>query len=140
MKRHDSAKVDNVIVEWLTALIFVRVDAHFHELISLRKILPICCKDLAGCDFFSISDTLSQLVPSASCKAVLTLFEMAGMVLPDHIRQFIDTVSVKEVVEGIMTSMCISVDMSSGLTSVVSKCTTRIMRVALDLPGSNTVM
>jgi GTPase SAR1 family protein len=132
---HDAAQVDNVLVEWLTALVLVTYPTHIPNFINLRVILPICVTDSAGVGYFSLgSNKLSLVEPTASNTAVLNLFKLAGIVLPPHVEGFIKSIKVKQIVDGIMTFYAVCVDETTCWKIVVSECTSRIMKVVFDRP------
>jgi hypothetical protein len=128
------ANIDDVLVEWLTAVVFNRFPLHFQRLVSLRKILPVVSKELDGTDYFSVinANMLSESVPTGSCKAVLVLFEQANISLPTEVKQFISTVTVKDIVYGIMRWKCVEVDKDKdSIQDIASECVTSIVKVVL---------
>jgi hypothetical protein len=126
---HSPDNLDNVLVEWLTTLVVISYPAHFRVL--LRTVVPLCFSDSSGYDYFSSRSRLPNTVPTATCTAVLDLFRMADIVLPDTVIAFVKGITVKNIVEGIMTSMCVTVDMNKSLADVISECTAEIMQVIL---------
>jgi hypothetical protein len=140
MLNSDPADVDDVLVEWLTALVFVRFSSHLRGLVSLRQVVPIVSKELDGSDYFSVrkAGLLPNSVPTESCKAVLALFEQANISLPTDVTQFVNTVTVKDIVFGIMRWKCVTADKSKrSLQDLASECVTTIMEVVLHPPTNN---
>jgi GTPase SAR1 family protein len=127
--KHKPVNVDNILVEWLTALVLISYPTHFQ--VPLRTIVPLCFSDSSGYGYFSVSGQLPLLVPTATCEAVLDLFRLVGIILPADVVTFIRTITVKKVVDGIMTSICVTVDLNKPLADVISVCTAEIMNVVL---------
>jgi hypothetical protein len=91
-------------------------------------------------DYFSVrkAGLLPNSVPTESCKAVFVLFEQANISLPTDVTQFINTVTVKEIVYGIMRWKCVTADKGKGsIEALASECGTSIAKVVLDAHTSS---
>jgi hypothetical protein len=129
MLNHNSDEVDCVLVEWLAALVFVTYPSCFE--VPLRALVPLLLYDSSGYGYFSVSSKLPVVVPLASCKSLLSLFRHAEIMLPTDIVAFIQSITVKVIVDGVMKSYCVSVKMNENLADVVTKCTSAIIGVVL---------
>jgi GTPase SAR1 family protein len=128
MLNSKAGTVDNVLVEWIIVLTLINYPAVCQ--VPLRAVVPLCFLDSAG-DYFSINEQLPATVPTASCEEVLNLFRLARIDLPTEVVAFINAITVKKVVEGIMKAMCVKVDITKPLKRIVSECTTEVMNIVL---------
>jgi hypothetical protein len=137
MVSHDPREVDNLLVEWLTALLlmkFPEADSNGGRF-PLRFISPICLKDRSGRGYFSLKDTLSRVVPFKTIAALRDLLESKGIICSARVSQFLETVTVKDIVDGVMESICIDKKEDESVLSMVSDCGESIMQLFLRTDG-----
>jgi GTPase SAR1 family protein len=137
MVRHDPREVDNLLVEWLTALLLMKFpDADSNGgRFPLRFIFPICLNDRKGRGYFSLKDTLSRVVPVKTIAALKDLLMSKGIICSARVSQFLETVTVKDIVVGVMESICIDKKEDEGVQSMVSDCGEGIMELFLRTDG-----
>jgi hypothetical protein len=137
MMNHVPEEVDNLLIEWLTALLL----SDFPTLCSggLRKIYPVCCKgtcpesckDACKEDYFAVKGKLSTAVPVKTIQVLTGLFDSAGIELPPKALKFLEAVTVRDIVNGIMGRLCKTWDISADLPDVISGCGMEIMKIFL---------
>jgi hypothetical protein len=74
-------EVDNLLIEWLTALLLIK----FPDLDSCGRlfpicfIIPVCLEDRSRRSYFSMSTSLSKVVPNATIKVLKELLVSRGV-------------------------------------------------------------
>jgi hypothetical protein len=137
MTNHVPEEVDNLLIEWLTALLLYGFPVLCNG--SLRKIYPVCCKgscpesckDACKEDYFAVKGKLSTTVPTKTISVLRDLIEAAEIKLSTKASKFLETVTVKDVVDGIMGSLCRTWDISADLPDIVSGCGMEITKIFL---------
>jgi GTPase SAR1 family protein len=120
---HNPQEVDNLLIEWLTAVLLVKyADLRLQTKSSLRFICPICFKSAARDGYFDIISSLSQSVPTATITDLKELFSYKGFTLPSEAIKYLDTVTVKRIVGDVMKSFCLELDIADDLENSVHKC------------------
>jgi GTPase SAR1 family protein len=128
MMNPSTAETDNVLVEWLTAVVVLKFRAQISGC-RLEKVVPLVICDRDGNEYFKMRDGLSTQRPLATQKAVLELFTQLSLHLSVEAIQFINTVTVKEIVDGIMKWQAVQVSwVTHGLPEIVSICTADITK------------
>jgi GTPase SAR1 family protein len=115
---HDPQEVDSLLFEWLTALLLITYHDVGEQLGSvLRYICPICFKGANGDGYFAVKAKLSAEVPVATIRALKELLDSKNVVLSPKVAHFLDTVSVKYIVDNIMASLAVVFDALEVTTS-----------------------
>jgi GTPase SAR1 family protein len=134
MLTHNPAEVDNVILEWLTALLLIRFpDLHVHTNADhhLKYISPICFSGPAGGGYFAVMSKLSTVMPTATIKVLRSLLNLHKITVSREVDEFLNMVTVREVVDGVMQSLVTErVTDDTGL-NLVSACGEEIMQLFL---------
>jgi hypothetical protein len=65
LTRHDPQELDNLLIEWLTALLLLKFPdfARNGNRFPLRFIIPICFEDRSQTSYFTMVSSLSRVVP-----------------------------------------------------------------------------
>jgi GTPase SAR1 family protein len=134
MLNHDPVEVDNVLLEWLTALLLIRFpDLHVHTNADhhLKYISPICFSGPAGGGYFAVMSKLPTVMPTATIKALRSLLSLHKITVSREVDEFINTVTVKEVVDGVMQSLVTERVTDDNGLNLVSACSEEIMQLFL---------
>jgi hypothetical protein len=81
MTYHNPQEVDNLLIDWLTALLLIK----FPDLVSCGSLFPICfiilvcLEDRSRRSYFSMSTSLSKVVPNATIKVLKALLVSRGV-------------------------------------------------------------
>jgi hypothetical protein len=96
LTRHDPQELDNLLIEWLTALLLLKfpdLDRNGSRC-PLRSIIPICVEDRSQTSYFTMVSSLSRVV---SVKSILELKDMLarkGICLSETVDRFLERVTV----------------------------------------------
>jgi GTPase SAR1 family protein len=137
MTRHDPLDVDNLLIEWLTALMlknFPDLDNNGRRF-PLRFIVPICFNDSSKKSYFSLSASLSKVIPVKTIKVLKGLLTSKNISVSVTASTFLDTVTVKEIVEGMMEFICLQKNEDDDIPRTVSECGEKILELFLRTDG-----
>jgi predicted HAD superfamily phosphohydrolase len=105
MINHDSVDIDDVLAEWLIAVVILEYSDIFATKPRLKKLCPlIMAGTLAGQEYRCPLKDVAVVHPSATAEMVLRLFSKKGAA-PDEVVDFIQKSSVKSIVNGIMRNI-----------------------------------
>jgi GTPase SAR1 family protein len=128
MVEHNPEKVDNVLLEWLTVLLLFGFPVLCNE--TLRYICPIC---LAG--YSAVKTAVSAVIPDKTVNTLRGLFDLKGIELPPKAMKFLETVTVRDIVDGIMGFISRTWDPSTDFPELVADCADVIMKLFLRADG-----
>jgi GTPase SAR1 family protein len=130
MITHDPQLEDNLLIEWLTALVLVKY-APSNGLPNRlpRFICPICFSGPNDDGYFAIRARLSDAVPVATIRKVKELFDLEKIVLSTDMLQRLDGMTVKKIVDGIMEYCCLDMAVTDDIPVAVRKCCIEAMKL-----------
>jgi hypothetical protein len=137
MTCHNPQEVDNLLIEWLTALLLIKfpdLDS-CGRLFPLCFIIPVCLEDRSRRSYFSMSTSLSKVVPNAAIKVLKDLLGSRGISCSEAVIQFLEAVTVKEVVDSMMEFICIKINEDDEMLKAVSECCAEICELFLRTDG-----
>jgi hypothetical protein len=99
------SSVDNLLVEWLSALVFIKFKEHLGVTVLLKSICPICFIDAAENSYFTLKEELSTESPRATLEEVKDMFISSfGLATNTVVIKWIEEQNVKSIVESIMSN------------------------------------
>ena len=118
MKSHDESQVDNVLVEWIISLICFNINQKSNNLVSpsdtlprVMSIFPILFGKVSGDVVSSVKisnlfvegiiSTLPTIKPSATLSLALELIAKNGILVPSDIMSWVNSLTVRSIVETI---------------------------------------
>jgi hypothetical protein len=137
LTRHDPQELDNLLIEWLTALLLLKfpdLDRNGSRF-PLRFIIPICVEDCSQASYFTMVSSLSRVVPVKSILELKDMLAKQGICLSETVERFLERVTVKDVVEGIMANICLPREEEDDQLSTVTECNEKIMELLLRTDG-----
>jgi GTPase SAR1 family protein len=137
MTRHDPQEVDNLLIEWLTALIlkkFPGLDNNGRRF-PLRFIIPICFNNRSNKSYFTLLPSLPKVVPVKTIKVLKELLTSKSISVSETATSFLETVTVKEIVEGMMEFICLQKNEVDDIPRTVSACGEKILELFLRNDG-----
>jgi hypothetical protein len=137
LTRHDPQEPDNLLIEWLTALLLLKfpdLDRNGSRF-PLRFIIPICVEDRSQASYFTMVFSLSRVVPVKSISELKDMLARKGICLSETVERFLERVTVKDVVEGIMVNICLQRREEDDELSTVTECSEKIMELFLRTDG-----
>jgi GTPase SAR1 family protein len=134
MLNHNPLEVDNVLLEWLTALLLIKfpgVHVQTKGLRRLQYINPICFSGPAGDGYFAVKSELPRVVPTATINELRRLIIVHEITVSREVDEFLNTVTVKEVVDGVMQSLVTERVTDDNGLNLVPACSEEIMQLFL---------
>jgi hypothetical protein len=101
----------------------------------ISYICPICFAGPGRDGYFYVVKTISMSVPLKTIQTLKNLFDTRAIELPENIIRFLDTVTVKDVVDEITESICKQKYVAADLMSTVYECRMEIMHLFLRMDG-----
>jgi hypothetical protein len=95
-------EIDNLLVEWLSALVFIRFKAELGSVVVLKTIYPVWVKDASGNSYFTYKAQLSTKKPLATIREVKDMIACQFGTRPTVVK-WIEQQTVKSIVDRIMT-------------------------------------
>jgi GTPase SAR1 family protein len=136
MVTHDPQEIDNLLIEWLTALLLMNYpDFAFQAKSRLRLICPICVKSSTADDYAGVKISLPRTVPVATIRKLKELVRHRGMIVSSEVTEFLNTVTVRDIVDGVMESIYIAMEVGDDVQDTVRKCGQTVMSLFFQADG-----
>jgi hypothetical protein len=145
MTRHDPHDVDNLLIEWLTALILKKFSGLDNDgrpgldnngrRFPLRFIIPICFNNRSNKSYFTLLPSLPKVIPVKTITVLKELLTNKNISVSVPASTFLETVTVKEIVEGMMEFICLQKNEVDDIPRTVSACGEKILELFLRNDG-----
>jgi GTPase SAR1 family protein len=128
MINYNEGEVDNLLMEWLTIILIDRFPALKTELGSpLKFISPICIKG----GYFAVKGSISSKAPKKTIAELKAIFSTKNVTLFPELLSYLEAVTVRDIVDGIMGSNCKEKVFTGSISHLVHQCGEEILRLFL---------